>query len=52
MEVIYAIHTCPHLLGTEYLDTVTISSGLVITNQPIGDASTFSGFGGFDGIFG
>ncbi|KAF8260104.1 aspartic peptidase A1 [Lactarius quietus] len=38
--------------GTEYLDTVTISSGLVITNQSIGVASNSSGFSGFDGILG
>ncbi|KAF8260454.1 acid protease [Lactarius quietus] len=38
--------------GTEYLDTVTLSSALVITNQSIGVASTSSGFGGFDGILG
>ncbi|KAN0128880.1 Aspartic peptidase domain containing protein [Lactarius tabidus] len=38
--------------GTEYLDTVTISSGLVITKQSIGVAASSSGFSGFDGILG
>ncbi|KAF8264805.1 aspartic peptidase A1 [Lactarius quietus] len=38
--------------GTEYLDTVTISYGLSITNQSIGVASNSSGFDGFDGILG
>ncbi|KAN0128884.1 Aspartic peptidase domain containing protein [Lactarius tabidus] len=39
-------------LSTKYLDTVTISSGLVITKQSIGVASNSSGFDGFDGILG
>lgn len=38
--------------GTEYLDQVTIASGLVIPNQSIGVASTSSGFSGVDGILG
>ena len=33
-------------------DTVTLSSGLVITGQSIGVASTSSGFDGVDGILG
>jgi len=38
--------------GTEYTDTVTLSSSLVITNQGLGVASTASGFDGVDGILG
>ncbi|PPQ71025.1 hypothetical protein CVT26_011490 [Gymnopilus dilepis] len=38
--------------GTEYTDTVTIGSGLVITKQSIGVASRSSGFQGVDGILG
>ncbi|KAG2076962.1 acid protease [Suillus decipiens] len=39
--------------GTEYLDTVTLGSGVTITNQSIGVAATSSGFGtGIDGILG
>ncbi|KZT33268.1 family A1 protease [Sistotremastrum suecicum HHB10207 ss-3] len=38
--------------GTEYTDTVTLGSGLVITGQSIGVASRASGFDGVDGILG
>ncbi|KAI9452783.1 aspartic peptidase A1 [Lactarius psammicola] len=38
--------------GTEFLDTVTIGPGLVISSQSIGVASTSTGFAGFDGILG
>ncbi|KAI0733299.1 aspartic peptidase domain-containing protein [Fomitopsis betulina] len=38
--------------GTEYLDTVTLASGLSITQQSIGVASKSSGFTGVDGILG
>ncbi|KZP16465.1 acid protease [Athelia psychrophila] len=38
--------------GTEYFDTVTLSSGLVIRNQSIGVASIHNGFAGYDGILG
>jgi len=38
--------------GTEYTDTVTLSSNLVITKQSIGVASSSSGFSGEDGILG
>ncbi|KAL5501257.1 hypothetical protein ACEPAH_9644 [Sanghuangporus vaninii] len=38
--------------GTEYTDTVTLSSDLVITGQGIGVASRSSGFDGVDGILG
>jgi cathepsin E len=38
--------------GTEYTDTVTLGSGLIITNQSIGVASTSKGFSGHDGILG
>ncbi|KAG6840770.1 hypothetical protein C0991_004555 [Blastosporella zonata] len=38
--------------GTEYTDTVTIASGLVISGQGIGVASSSSGFSGTDGILG
>ncbi|KAF8910133.1 aspartic protease [Gymnopilus junonius] len=38
--------------GTEFTDTVTIGSGLVITKQSIGVASRSSGFQGVDGIIG
>jgi cathepsin E len=38
--------------GTEFTDTVTIASGLVITKQSIGVASTSTGFQGVDGIVG
>jgi len=38
--------------GTEFLDTVTITSSLVITQQSIGVASTSTGFQGVDGIIG
>ncbi|KAG2350640.1 acid protease [Suillus weaverae] len=39
-------------LGTEYTDTVTLGSGLTITHQSIGVASTSTGFTGVDGILG
>ncbi|KAG2368437.1 aspartic proteinase from Irpex Lacteus [Suillus spraguei] len=40
-------------VGTEYLDTVALGSGLTITKQSIGVASTSSSFGvGVDGILG
>lgn len=38
--------------GTEFTDTVTLSSSLVITKQSIGVASTSTGFDGVDGIIG
>ncbi|KAG6817905.1 hypothetical protein H0H87_012373 [Tephrocybe sp. NHM501043] len=38
--------------GTEYTDTVTIASGLVIPAQSIGVASSATGFDGTDGILG
>ncbi|KAG1754954.1 aspartic peptidase domain-containing protein [Suillus paluster] len=38
--------------GTEYTDTVTLGSGLTITAQSIGVASTSTGFTGVDGIVG
>ncbi|KAG1783686.1 aspartic peptidase domain-containing protein [Suillus placidus] len=38
--------------GTEYTDTVTLGSGLTITHQSIGVASTSTGFTGIDGILG
>jgi len=38
--------------GTEFLDTVTLSSSLVITKQSIGVASTSEDFEGVDGIIG
>ncbi|PCH40297.1 acid protease [Wolfiporia cocos MD-104 SS10] len=38
--------------GTEYTDTVTLASQLVITNQSIGVASSAQGFSGVDGILG
>ncbi|KAG1775560.1 acid protease [Suillus placidus] len=38
--------------GEEYLDTVTLSSDLVITGQSIGVASFAQGFTGVDGILG
>ncbi|KAI0354862.1 acid protease [Trametes cingulata] len=38
--------------GTEYTDTVSLSSSLVIENQSIGVASTAQGFQGVDGILG
>lgn len=39
-------------VGTEFTDTVTIASGLVIPKQSIGVASTSTGFSGVDGIIG
>ncbi|KAG2078091.1 aspartic peptidase A1 [Suillus decipiens] len=41
-----------HFSGTEYLDTVTLGSGLTITKQSIAVASSSSGFSGVDGILG
>ncbi|KAG1748362.1 acid protease [Suillus paluster] len=38
--------------GEEYLDTVTLSSDLVITGQSIGVAKSSSGFNNIDGILG
>ncbi|KAG2066793.1 acid protease [Suillus decipiens] len=38
--------------GMEYLDTVTLGSGLTITNQSIGVATSSSGFTGVDGVLG
>jgi len=38
--------------GTEYYDTVALSSDLVITSQSIGVASSSQGFDGVDGILG
>ncbi|PAV14862.1 acid protease [Pyrrhoderma noxium] len=38
--------------GTEWTDTVTLSSDLVVTGQGVGVASSSSGFSGFDGILG
>ncbi|KAI0789828.1 acid protease [Abortiporus biennis] len=38
--------------GTEFVDTVTIAPGLVISKQSIGVASTAEGFQGVDGILG
>ncbi|KAF4611714.1 hypothetical protein D9613_004262 [Agrocybe pediades] len=38
--------------GTEFLDQVTLASGLVIPKQSIGVASTSQGFQGVDGILG
>ncbi|KAF5340927.1 hypothetical protein D9757_014934 [Collybiopsis confluens] len=38
--------------GTEWTNTVTLSSSLVVTKQRISVASTSSGFSGTDGILG
>ncbi|KAG6380940.1 aspartic peptidase domain-containing protein [Boletus reticuloceps] len=38
--------------GEEYIDTVTLGSGLTINQQSIGVASTSTGFQGVDGILG
>jgi len=38
--------------GTEFTDTVSIGTGLTITKQSIGVASTSTGFDGVDGILG
>ncbi|KAF8642068.1 hypothetical protein AX16_009684 [Volvariella volvacea WC 439] len=38
--------------GIEYLDTVSLSSELIITNQSIGVATRFQGFKGLDGVLG
>jgi len=38
--------------GTEFTDTVTLGSGLTITKQSIGVASSSEGFSGVDGILG
>ncbi|KAH7926943.1 acid protease [Leucogyrophana mollusca] len=38
--------------GEEYTDTVTLTSGLTITQQSIGVATTSEGFEGVDGILG
>ncbi|KIJ22022.1 hypothetical protein PAXINDRAFT_105760 [Paxillus involutus ATCC 200175] len=38
--------------GEEYLDTVTLGSGLTIPQQSIGVATTSTGFSGVDGILG
>jgi len=38
--------------GTEFIDQVTITTGLVIPKQSIGVASTSTGFQGVDGIIG
>jgi hypothetical protein len=39
--------------GTEYMDTVTLSPSLIITNQSIGVAKKISDFGeGIDGVLG
>ncbi|THH13076.1 hypothetical protein EW146_g7101 [Bondarzewia mesenterica] len=38
--------------GTEFMDTVSLGSGLTITNQSIGVASSSNGLPGFDGILG
>ncbi len=41
----------PHT-GEEFLDTVTLAPGLVITNQSLGAAIEDRGFDGVDGIIG
>jgi len=38
--------------GTEFTDTVSLGSGLTVTKQSIGVASTSTGFDGVDGILG
>ncbi|KAI9462931.1 acid protease [Russula earlei] len=38
--------------GTEFIDTVTISPGVVVSSQSIGVATTFHGFQDVDGILG
>lgn len=47
-----SIHSYTLSLGEEFLDQVTLSNGLVITDQSIGVASESSGFEGVDGILG
>ncbi|KAG0700668.1 aspartic peptidase domain-containing protein [Suillus ampliporus] len=44
--------TYKDIIRTEYTDTVTLGSGLTITAQSIGVASTSTGFTGVDGIVG
>jgi len=44
-------YTCLSI-GTEYTDTVSLGSGLTITQQSIGVADTSTGFSGVDGIVG
>lgn len=39
-------------VGTEYTDTVTLGSDLVINKQSIGVANMSIGFSGYDGILG
>lgn len=43
------LHPIP---GTEYIDSVTIAPGVVISGQSIGVASNSSGFHNLDGILG
>ena len=38
--------------GTEFTDQVTLASGLVVSSQSIGVASSFTGFDGVDGVLG
>ena len=39
-----------HILGTEYLDTVTIAPGATISQQAISVASSSDGFSPLDGV--
>ncbi|KAI0064989.1 acid protease [Artomyces pyxidatus] len=49
---VYVPYGSGQFRGTEYTDTVTLGTGLVIPKQSIGVASSSSGFSGFDGILG
>ncbi|OAX34730.1 acid protease [Rhizopogon vinicolor AM-OR11-026] len=49
LEVTYDLG---YLAGPEYSDTITLSPDLVITNQSIGDAVTYTDWPGVDGVLG
>ncbi|TFK89413.1 acid protease [Polyporus arcularius HHB13444] len=49
VEVVYG---SGFVMGEEFLDTVTLAPGLVITNQSLGAAIEDRGFDGVDGIIG
>ncbi|OBZ76214.1 Polyporopepsin [Grifola frondosa] len=51
-EAVDVFYGSGFFFGEEYLDTVTLASGLVIENQSIGVSSFAEGFDGVDGILG
>ncbi|KAI0816930.1 aspartic peptidase A1 [Trametes gibbosa] len=51
-ELVSVTYGSGYFIGTEYIDTIQLENGLIISNQSIGVADGAQGFEGIDGILG